>query len=412
MQIIGKASVLFIFAMSLATIQLSSTEATAQSSYFTSRGCVDCHATPVVASCNGCHYHGNRSLRAATNKTSYAPGETVTVTLTTSSTRSGWIRAILYDQNNTQLAVSSGNASGMGGSTTFPAALTAPAPTTPGTYTWKMAYFGNSANSGDVHGEVVVNANSFTVAAAAIAPAKIGVYSNGLWYLDADGSGAWNGTPTDRQPFLGFAGANPVAGDWNGNGTIKIGVYDNKETWYLDLNNNGIWDGSFTDRQLTFGFAGATPVTGDWNGTGTTKIGVYANGTWYLDLNGNGSWDGANTDRLVTFGFAGAVPVTGDWDGDGVTEIGVYDKGTWLLDLNGNGVWDGAVTDRQTVFGYAGAVPVTGDWNADGTTTEIGVFDNGLWYLDLNGNGSWNGESTDRLTFFGFTGALPIAGKW
>jgi len=167
------AVVPFLFSLTLGIVIISGTEAQSQSSYFSARGCVDCHGAPVVTSCNACHYHGNRSLRAATNKTSYTPGETVSVTLTSGSTRTGWIKAILYDQNNVQLAASNGDASGMGGSTTFPATLTAPAPTTPGTYTWKMAYFGNSANNGDVHGEVTVNANSFTVAAAADTTAPV-----------------------------------------------------------------------------------------------------------------------------------------------------------------------------------------------------------------------------------------------
>jgi membrane-bound inhibitor of C-type lysozyme len=157
---------LALIAAPLAAFQLQGTNALAQSSYFSSRGCIDCHGTPVVTSCNACHYHGNRSLQATTGKTSYAPGETVSVTLTTGSTRSGWIKAILYDQTGAQVAVSSGSASGMGASTTFPATLTAPAPMMNGIYTWKMAYFGNSANSGDVHGEVAVSTNQFTVASA------------------------------------------------------------------------------------------------------------------------------------------------------------------------------------------------------------------------------------------------------
>ncbi|MBK5274092.1 MAG: hypothetical protein JJE30_03450, partial [Desulfuromonadales bacterium] len=179
MKKVSKASVRFFFAMILAVtalvaFQLQGTEAFAQSSYFTSRGCVDCHGAPTTATCNGCHHHGNSSLKAATNKTSYAPGETVTATLSGGS-RTGWIRAVLYDQNNSQLAISNGNASGMGSSTTFPAALTAPAPSTPGTYTWKMAYFGNQdgTGTGDVHGEVTVNTNSFTVAAAGDSAAPV-----------------------------------------------------------------------------------------------------------------------------------------------------------------------------------------------------------------------------------------------
>ncbi len=168
MKNLNKFLILFCFSATLGVVQFIASESMAQSSYFTSRGCSGCHGAPVVATCNGCHHHGNSSLSAVTNKTSYAPGETVTVTLSGGS-RSGWIKAILYDQTGAQVAASSGNASGMGGSTTFPAPLTAPAPTTAGNYTWKMAYFGNQdgTGSGDVHSEVAVNTNSFAVAAPA-----------------------------------------------------------------------------------------------------------------------------------------------------------------------------------------------------------------------------------------------------
>ena len=89
--------------------------------------------------------------------------------------------------------------------------------------------------------------------------------------------------------------------------------------WYLDLNGNGQWDGTPTDGLFYFGggVAGAVPVTGDWNGDGKTKIGIFvpATGSWYLDYNGNGAWDGTPTDNLFSFGggLAGALPVTGKW---------------------------------------------------------------------------------------------------
>jgi hypothetical protein len=45
---------------------------------------------------------------------------------------------------------------------------------------------------------------------------KIGVSANGVWYLDLDGSGAWDGTPTDGLYFfgVGLTGAVPVTGNW------------------------------------------------------------------------------------------------------------------------------------------------------------------------------------------------------
>jgi hypothetical protein len=168
MKTINRIYVLFFLAMAgLGAVQFYGSEALAHSNYFTDRGCIGCHASPVAATCNGCHHHGNSSLSAATDKTSYTAGETVTATLSGGS-ESGWIRAVLYDQNNVQIAISNGNDSGMGGSTTFPAPLSYAAPSTPGSYTWQMAYFGNEngTGTGDVHSEVRVNTNSFTVTAS------------------------------------------------------------------------------------------------------------------------------------------------------------------------------------------------------------------------------------------------------
>src|SRR5512133_249129 len=174
---ISNASLKFFFGLALiaaplVAFQLQGSDVQAQSTYFTSRGCSGCHSTPVVATCNGCHHHGNANLSATANKTSYAPGETVTVTLT-GGTRTGWIGARLYNQSGVEIARPTGNQSGMGSSTTFPAVLSAPAPLTAGTYTWKMAYFGNldGSGTGDVHGEQAVNV-TITVAAAvdAVAP--------------------------------------------------------------------------------------------------------------------------------------------------------------------------------------------------------------------------------------------------
>jgi len=168
MKNISKLLIALSLALPLGVIQYLAPEAQAQSSYFSSRGCVSCHATPVVATCAGCHEHSG-SLTATKNKTtSYAPGETVTVTLTSSGARSGWIGARLYNQSGVEVARSTGNQSGMGGSAVYPAVLSAPAPAAAGTYTWRIAYLGNQngTGSGDVHAEKSVNV-SITVAAAA-----------------------------------------------------------------------------------------------------------------------------------------------------------------------------------------------------------------------------------------------------
>jgi hypothetical protein len=248
----------------------------------------------------------------------------------------------------------------------------------------------------------------------------IGIFAGGTWYLDTNRNGAWDGVPTDTLYTFnaGIPGAVSITGDWTGSGTAKIGVFNNG-TWYLDLNGNGAWDGTPTDRVNAFGtgMVGAFPVAGDWTGTGTDKIGVYVNGTWYLDLNGNGAWDGTPTDGLYTFGagIVGAIPVTGDWTGTGTAKIGVFVNGTWYLDLNGNGAWQGTPTDGLYSFGtgLAGALPVAGDWNGTGIA-KIGVSASGVWYLDLSGNGVWDGTPTDSFAIFGggLSGAVPVTGNW
>ena len=250
--------------------------------------------------------------------------------------------------------------------------------------------------------------------------ASSGVFRAGTWYLDANGNGAWDGCGVDRcyVGSFGITGDLPVAGDWNGDGKAKVGVFRNG-TWYLDYNGNGAWDGCGMERCYvgSFGITGDLPVAGDWNGDGKAKVGVFRNGTWYLDYNGNGAWDGCSIDRCYvgSFGIAGDLPAAGDWNGDGKTKIGVFRNGTWYLDYNGNGAWDGCGVDRCYVgsFGQTGDLPAAGDWNGDGKA-KVGVFRNGTWFLDYNGNGAWDGCGVDRCYYgsFGQQGDLPVAGKW
>jgi hypothetical protein len=151
--------------------------------------CTSCHSA-TVTTCNGCHAHGTHASSAktginvagATNKTSYAPGESVTVTVT-GGYRTGWIRAYLYDENMVQLAISTGP-NGDGGGSGYPVTFTAPAPSTTGSHIWNVAWYGNQFDAGGGtfgtrwtpdpnnpgHGREIVSTNAFSVVAAA-APA-------------------------------------------------------------------------------------------------------------------------------------------------------------------------------------------------------------------------------------------------
>lgn len=180
MKTIGRTSLGAVCAAMLFIFPFLVTRAFSESDFYTS-DCTGCHPT-ATPTCNGCHGHGVHSskkksdinLKGTTSKTSYATGENVTVTID-AGYRDGWVSVILYDQNGVKLARSSGNDSGQGHSTTFPATLSSPAPLTPGSYTWKVAWYGNESDSvtfgtgwtadpaNPGHGQQVVSTNSFTV---------------------------------------------------------------------------------------------------------------------------------------------------------------------------------------------------------------------------------------------------------
>jgi hypothetical protein len=175
-----RATIVFFFLAAFALVVYGASTAEAYSNLYTSE-CQSCHG--ATSTCAGCHAHGVHSSNAksdlnvsgTTDKTTYAAGETVSVTIT-GGYRSGWVRAILYDQNMNELARSVAS---------FPITLTAPAPAMGGTYTWNVAWYGNQYDLNEVggttffgprwtpdpnntnHGQEIVSTNAFTVAAAA-----------------------------------------------------------------------------------------------------------------------------------------------------------------------------------------------------------------------------------------------------
>ena len=188
-----KVTIILSFIFVLVAFAMWANNAEARSGFWAGQGgCVACHAGEDN-SCAGCHAHGTPSdsgkddinVVASTDKTTYAPGEDVTVSIT-GGYRSGWVRAILYNENGVEVARSSGSG-GTGGGLEFPGpiVLTAPAPADPGLYTWEASWYGNEYDLGNIggstffgpgwipdpnnanHGEEVVFVNPFDVVAAA-----------------------------------------------------------------------------------------------------------------------------------------------------------------------------------------------------------------------------------------------------
>lgn len=245
-----------------------------------------------------------------------------------------------------------------------------------------------------------------------------------------------------RKMHFGSASAIPVAGDFNGDGTAEVGVYDHGH-WFIDLNGNGVWDND--DLWARLGYGGDLPVVGDWDGDGKDDIGIFgrawpgdpralesepglpdgenqrvtqpknvppaeaqaARGRRELQATALGSVRTDLIDHVFHYGVAGDAPITGDWNGDGIHSIGVFRRGEWRLDVNGDGRWTSA--DRLLKFGEAHDVPLAGDWNGDGID-DIGVYSRGTFHLDGNANGKLDDE--DIVIHTGAADGRPVVGDW
>ncbi len=169
---IPRSRLLVLLAISL-VLGGAATLVSAFPSFWSSEGCSSCHNNDSV-SCNGCHHHRG-SLAASPSQGEYFPGDPVTVTLN-GGQQSGWIRALLYDHNNVEVARREGPTGtgddGLGNPVVFPVQLTATAPAQPGNYVWRAAWFGNTGNGGSAHGEVRVNTTITVVANPADTPGE------------------------------------------------------------------------------------------------------------------------------------------------------------------------------------------------------------------------------------------------
>jgi hypothetical protein len=117
--------------------------------------CATCHDDDTPT-CGGCHQHRG-TLLASSDQAVYRPNHLVTITLSHSGGRSGWIRALLYDHTGAMVDLASGPTGtgddGLGNPVEFPVTLQANAPSIPGPYVWEAAWFGGN-NAGTGHLEV------------------------------------------------------------------------------------------------------------------------------------------------------------------------------------------------------------------------------------------------------------------
>ena len=196
----------------------------------------------------------------------------------------------------------------------------------------------------------------------------------------------------------GLPGDYPVVGDWDGNGTVTIGIYRSGSFYLKNANTLG-----FAEIVFPFGQPGDQPIAGDWDGDGVDTIGVFhpSNGHFLLR---NSNTEGPS-DMDFYLGNPGDVGVAGDWNEDGMDTTGVFRPSNgviFLKDTNDTGFADYALN-----YGLPGDRPVMGDWDNDGKDT-IGIYRNGSFYLR---NSNTNGFA-ELIFGLGNPGDMPIAGNW
>jgi hypothetical protein len=189
-----------------------------------------------------------------------------------------------------------------------------------------------------------------------------GWFVAGRWYLVPELS-----TGEVVSFFYGRATDLPVVGDWDGDGTDTVGVRRANQ-WLLRTTNTA----GNANLAFAYGRASDVPVVGDWDGNGTDTVGVRRANQWLLRTTNTAG----NANLAFAYGRTTDLPVVGDWDGNGTDTVGVRRANQWLLrttNTAGN-------ANLAFAYGRTTDLPVVGDWNGNGTDT-IGIYRNGTWYL-------------------------------
>jgi hypothetical protein len=156
---------------------------------------------------------------------------------------------------------------------------------------------------------------------------------------------------------------------------------------------------------LMYGNPGAQPLVGDWDGDGKDNIGVRMGNTFYLrttpvDQPGE-------TTATVAYGNPDDIPLIGDWDGDGKDDVGVCPARLVPVLPADESHHRARETTRVVAYGNPNATPLVGDWDGDGKDN-IGVRMGNAFFFRTSPVGFRDKESgTFRGRRAANTGSIP-----
>jgi hypothetical protein len=153
----------------------------------------------------------------------------------------------------------------------------------------------------------------------------------------------------------------PLAGNFGGADQPGVGFYYPDAGVFVIIPSPG---NDTTIEPFLFGPVDAGniyPVVGDWNGDGTDTVGVFnaVSGEWYLT---NFFKDGVVSGFQYGPPNSGWIPVTGNWDLLGGDSVGFYDPSTGLFRLRNTNT-EGLANAKFAYGNPSTCQPVVGNWN-------------------------------------------------
>jgi len=208
-------------------------------------------------------------------------------------------------------------------------------------------------------------------------PAEMALYSSGGWFVRTVSDA---GKPILFKGNWGHSTMDPLAGDFDGDGTNDLIVYQSSSGYWF------IRDLDITKPALMFaneviGGPGWVPFVGTFDTDNLDDIGAYEieTGTWKIRYSGSGI-----ITTITDWGQSGRVPVVADYDNDGIDDLGLYDitEGAWYAKparQDGELIVDGLVWG----LGADGAIPLAGDYGGVDTTADLAIYwpANGQWFI-------------------------------